>query len=290
MHHIFTVDLEDWYCTGAVAPAVSRSDWRKCESRVRIGTELLLELLERKGIEGTFFVLGYVAEREPELVREIAERGHEIATHGYAHRSLEEMFPEEFRDDLLRSIDLLTSITGREVRGFRAPNFSLTEKTAEWATEIIRSCNLLYDSSVFPASLHPRHNFTGETSLIHSLPNGLIEAPVSCVEFCGIRLPATGGAYFRQAPFGLSAGLIERCRRFGSPALFYIHPWELDPGQPRLRLPVLQRLRQYRGIPSLYRKLDRLTDRFRFTSMRKVVEEGNSRGLIPGDAVPFPAN
>ncbi|MCB0713015.1 MAG: polysaccharide deacetylase family protein [Ignavibacteriae bacterium] len=278
MHHIFTVDLEDWYCTRAVGSLLHRSDWKSCESRVRIGTRRILELLERKGIEGTFFVLGYIAEREPELIREIVDRGHEIATHGYAHRSLEEMFPEEFRDDLVHSIDLITSITGKNVCGFRAPNFSLTEKTAPWAIEIIQDCDLLYDSSVFPTTIHPAHHFSEESPIIHQFANGLIEAPVSCVDLCGLRLPATGGAYFRHAPFWLSAALIDWCERQGIPALFYIHPWELDTEQPRLRLPILQRIRQYRGIESLYEKLDRLTDRFQFTSLRHLFSSLDRNG------------
>ena len=269
MHHLFTVDLEDWYCTQAVASAVPRSDWKHCESRVRIGTMRLLDLLERRGIEATFFVLGYIAEREPGLVEEIAGRGHEIATHGYAHRSLEEMFPEEFRCDLLHSIEIISSIIGTPIRGFRAPNFSLTSKTAPWAIEIIRDCSLLYDSSIFPTAVHPSHHFVEESSSIHQLSNGLIEAPVSCLDLCGLRLPATGGAYFRHAPFWLSETLIEWYEQKGEPILFYIHPWELDPEQPRPPLPLLQRIRQYRGIPSLYEKLERLTERFEFTSVRR---------------------
>ena len=268
MQHLFTVDLEDWYCTRAVESVLARSEWGKCESRIRVGTQKLLNLLEKRGIEATFFVLGYVAERDPELIREIADRGHEIATHGYAHRSLEEMFPEEFRDDLLHSIEIIERISGVKVSGFRAPNFSLTKKTASWALDIMGECHLLYDSSIFPAHTHPAHSFVGEIPVIHQLENGMIEAPVSCIELCGLRLPATGGAYFRQAPFWLSNALIEGCERQGSPALFYIHPWELDDEQPRLALPLLQRLRQYRGIASLYDKLERLTSRFQFTSIR----------------------
>ena len=275
MQHLFTVDLEDWYCTRAVESVIVRSDWRSCESRIRVGTLKLLDLLDKRGIEATFFVLGYVATRDPELVQEIDDRGHEIATHGYAHRSLEEMFPEEFRDDLRHSITIVQNITGKDVLGFRAPNFSLTKKTAPWALEILGEFHLRYDSSVFPSNTHPVHSFVEESPIIHQLSNGMIEVPISCVDLFRFRLPATGGAYFRHSPFWLSASLIEWCERHGTPALFFIHPWELDSEQPRLRLPLLQRVRQYRGIESLYEKLDRLTDRFQFTSIRRLLSENN---------------
>lgn len=270
MRNLFTVDLEDWYCTRVIGRVIPRSEWDRCESRVRFGTERLLDLLRSLKVEATFFVLGYVADREPELVARIEAEGHEIATHGYFHRPLTALTREQFRRDLERSIETIGRITGSPVLGHRAPDFSMTGAAGDWAPDVLRDCGIVYDSSIFPAwwRSHRRRGIGCPAPGMYHQSNGMIEMPISCVDLLGVPLPATGGAYCRHAPFGITRRLIERCNRSGQPVMFYVHPWELDPGQPRVRLPMLQAMRHYRGVESMHEKIERLLDAFPFTSVR----------------------
>jgi len=269
--NVFTVDLEDWYCAHALEGAVQRETWCSLPSRVRHGTEILLDLLSAHGVEATFFVLGHVAEREPALIRAVAEAGHEIATHGYSHRHLAESSPEEFRHDLDRSIETLESIVDVPVHGHRAPTFSVTRSTASWALPIVRARGLTYDSSIVPMAQHPSYGIADAPLEVFETIPGLIEVPISVATFGPVRLPATGGGYFRHLPYAATAWLAHRCNSQGRPLVFYIHPWELDPDQPRLTLPLLQRFRQYHGIRGVRAKLTRLLRDFSFTSMRRLL-------------------
>lgn len=274
MRNAFTVDLEDWYCTRVMGRVLPRTEWDRCESRVRIGTDRLLKLLAELKVEATFFVLGYVADREPDVVEAVAAAGHEIATHGYFHRPLPSLTRDQFRCDLERSIRTIERITGGAVLGHRAPDFSMTELNGDWAFDVLRDCGIVYDSSVFPAWWRSgEHGGRGKggANLYHQ-KNGLIEMPVSCVDLLGLPFPATGGAYCRQAPYQVTRRLVERCNRNGTGVMFYIHPWELDPEQPRMRLPPAQRMRHYRGIDTMYRKLERLLSDFPFTSVRNILQ------------------
>lgn len=271
--NIFTVDLEDWYCSRALEAAIPRSQWSACESRVRIGTTILLTLLERYHVEATFFVLGYIANREPELVAEIAARGHDIATHGYDHRHLAEGTSSAFTEDLDRSIAAIEGVTGKPVRGYRAPMFSITSNTEDWALPILKSRGILYDSSIVPAWGHPEYGMPRVPTSPFRHANGVLEIPISVAKFAGVRIPATGGGYFRHLPYAVSRRLMRRCNRDGQPVVFYIHPWELDRDQPRIPLPLLRHLRHYHGIDYLESKLESLLKEFSFTSMRVLFEQ-----------------
>lgn len=251
-------------------PVLTRADWDNCSSRVRIGTEHLLTVLEQRSIEATFFVLGYIAEREPDIVREIAGCGHEIATHGFYHQNLIDLSPKDFSDDLERSIEVLEKLTGQRVQGYRAPDFSLTLQTKQWATDILAEHGLQYDASFFPYKVYGQNVSAQSCSKIpYRYQNGLVEMPVSCVRLAKLLLPATGGAYCRHAPLWLTRLLFYCAHREGCPVMFYTHPWEYDSGQPTMPLPIMQRIRHYRGISTMLSKLEALTEEFQFTSIRR---------------------
>ena len=259
-----TFDIEDWFCVTNMDAVHPFGTWGDCESRVEIGTDFILNELSRRNIRATFFILGWIAERNPEVVRKIHLEGHEIASHGYSHRSLNQLTPEAFEDELLRSKSILESLTNSRIIGYRAPNFSLTLKTL-WALDIIRRCGFEYDSSIFPV-FHPDY---GIPDFPHSpqIINGIYEIPLSVCRFSGVSVPCAGGAYFRLFPFPLTRFMIRRCQ-LSQPVVMYFHPWEFDPEQPRVSLPFLRSLRHYTHIKQNRKKFQALLDTFQFTPLR----------------------
>jgi polysaccharide deacetylase family protein (PEP-CTERM system associated) len=269
LQNVFSVDLEDWFCVQNLSGIIPRDQWEKCESRVERNTLVLLDLLSRHRVEATFFVLGWIAERFPDLVREVERRGHEIATHGYSHRLLTSLTPDEFRADLEKSLEVLARCSGQTIQGFRAPSFSVTRKTW-WALEIMRSVGISYDSSIFPVGFHPDYGVRDAPLGGHSIAKGPFELPMSCAEVFGRRIPCSGGGYFRLFPYAVTRALMRRCNLAGRPVIFYIHPWEVDPGQPRIAMPALKRFRHYNNLELTAGRLERLLDDFPFTSVRKL--------------------
>lgn len=257
MRNRLSIDLEDWFCVSNFDAMIDRSSWDRCELRVVDSTRRLLELFEGRGVKATFFVLGWVAERAPALIREVANAGHEIACHGYGHQRLTQLDAPRFDADLGRSLTLLRALVEAPVIGYRAPSFSLTEQTL-WAIPILRKHGIRWDSSVFPFGGHPEYGIAKAPLTPYRLAEDLVELPMSCVEFGGRRLPCTGGGYFRLYPYSLSAALIRRCNRAGRPVIFYAHPWEFDPGQPRMPLPLVKRFRHYNNLDRTLERLDRL--------------------------------
>jgi polysaccharide deacetylase family protein (PEP-CTERM system associated) len=283
MHH-FSVDVEEYFQVSALEPHVGRGTWNQFESRVRIGVDRLLALLERHGSRGTFFVLGWIAERQATLVREIASGGHEIASHGWDHRRVTEQTPEEFRESVRRSKAVLEELTGGPVRGFRAPNFSIVPGW-EWALDVLVDEGYRYDSSLFPVRRggygypgaprdpHWRDGHDGRGGqATHGGRGGqregvtrIFEVPPATLRVGGVNLPAGGGAYFRLLPYALTRVAFRKAEQRGVAATFYIHPWELDPEQPRLRgLPRTTRLRHYGGLERTVPRLERLLSEFQF--------------------------
>jgi len=264
-HHHFTVDVEEHFQVSAFEPHVPRSDWESYPSRVEIGIGRLLDLLERHGARGTFFVLGWVAERHPAMTRSIAAAGHEIASHGWDHRRVTQQSPDEFRDSVRRSKAVLEGLLGAPVLGFRAPSFSIVPNRA-WAIDILIEEGYRYDSSLFPVRRRG-YGYPGGRLDPHYLrrPAGrLVEFPPAVLRRCGVSLPAGGGAYFRVLPYGLTRSALRDCGQRGVPGTFYIHPWELDADQPRLAAPLLTRLRHYTGLARVAKRLERLLREFRF--------------------------
>jgi len=269
----FTVDLEDWFCVGNMDGVFPPSSWRELELRIERPVECLLELLKKHEVRATFFVLGWIAERCPELVRKIYDAGHEIGLHGYEHKRVTAMDREAFEADLRRAFGALSKILPREaVVGYRAPSFSIVEKTA-WALESLASFGLKYDSSIVPFSGHPDYGWKagGDT------PRGTHPWTRHCSHGAGIievpMTPGFGGGYFRLFPYAVTKWIAERANRRGRPAIFYIHPWELDPEQPRIKLPLAKYFRHYVNLSKTKPRLERLLSAFRFGSIGEVLSE-----------------
>ncbi|MGH7515129.1 MAG: XrtA system polysaccharide deacetylase [Gemmatimonadales bacterium] len=273
MKNVMSVDVEDWFCVYNLSRLVPYADWAKCESRVEHNTVRLLDLFRKHEVEATFFVLGWVADRFPDLVREIEREGHEIASHGFSHRLLTFMSPQEFRADLQRSLEVLAKVTSQEVHGFRAPSFSLTRKTL-WAVDILKETGIRYDSSVFPVGFHPEYGMVDADLRPHQLAPGLTELPMSVAEVFGRRIPCSGGGYFRLYPYAMTRWLMRRCNEQGRAVIFYLHPWEVDPEQPRVSgMSWSTRLRHYTNLAETEERLERLLGDFTFTSARKLIAE-----------------
>jgi polysaccharide deacetylase family protein (PEP-CTERM system associated) len=228
-----SVDVEDWFHAHNLRDVVSREAWESCELRVERNTMRMLEILQASNARATFFVLGWVAERCPQLVRAIAAAGHEVASHGYGHELVYSLGPREFRSDVVRSKKYLEDLTGKAIRGYRAPSFSITD----WAIPILQDVGFDYDSSVVQTVAHDRY---GRLSGMHagrpivSLRNGFHEVCVSCIRLGKLGIPWGGGGYFRLVPYPLWLQGVRTILRSGMPYIFYIHPWEIDPGQPRV--------------------------------------------------------
>jgi polysaccharide deacetylase family protein (PEP-CTERM system associated) len=270
----FTVDVEDYYHVAALAPAIPRDTWDQRESRVEANTERLLELLAGRGVRGTFFVLGWLAERSPALVRRIAAAGHEIGCHGFSHQLIYRQSPAEFRAETTRAKGCLEDLIGEEVLGYRAASFSVT-RASLWALDGLIDLGFRYDSSIFPIR-HDRYGLPGATPEPHVLraPSGrtLVEFPMSTARFFGVHVPVSGGGYFRILPYWLTrAGLRQINERRGQPFTFYLHPWEVDPGQPRIRVGAFSRFRHYTNLERCEERLRRVLAEFAFTTMREAL-------------------
>lgn len=270
-----SVDVEDYFHVEAFAHHVPRSQWPSFPSRVRQNTERVLGLLERTRCRATFFILGWVAEREPALVREVAAAGHEVGCHSHLHRRVVTLTPEEFREDVKRARAAIEDAAGTAVVGFRAPTFSVTRQSL-WALEILAEMGFKYDSSIFPVR-HDLYGIPDAPRGIHqrALPSGnsIWEVPPSTVRLAGQNLPAAGGGYLRLLPMTFTRWAIRRIHRQDQrPVMVYFHPWELDPEQPRLQAGWKSRFRHYTGLRKTEGRLDEILTNGRFESLRNLVE------------------
>lgn len=269
-----SVDVEDYFHVAALAASVDRSRWNDMEYRAEASTRRLLDLFDEFNMKSTFFVLGWVARRSPALIREIHERGHEVASHGMSHLLVYNQTPQEFAAETIESKALLEDIIGASVLGYRASTYSITKRSL-WALDILKEAGFLYDSSIFPI----RHDLYGipdapqEPSRIRT-PKGasIVEFPMSTAPMFGTRLPVSGGGYFRLLPYWLTrAGLRKLNHSLGRPFIFYLHPWEVDPEQPRVRTSFKSRLRHYTNLDRTEARLRRLISEFRFAPVREVL-------------------
>ncbi len=269
MINALTVDVEDWYQS---IESIPFERWPRYEDRVEVGVNLLLDLFARHGVTATFFILGWIAERHPDMVRRIAGQGHEIATHGYSHRFLYNLGPETFREELRRSVDVLEAITGEKVLGHRASAWTVTPET-DWALDILLEEGLAFDSSITPfrTYLNGYPGFPEGPSVARERDGRrLCEFPYALARFMGRSVPAGGGFYTRLLPWRVIAAGIRQVNRSGRPFVFYVHPWDLDVDQPRLALPLKLR-RHYFRLASTAPKLDALLSRFRFAGMGEIL-------------------
>jgi polysaccharide deacetylase family protein (PEP-CTERM system associated) len=271
--HHFTVDVEEYFQVSAFEGQVPRERWRTLESRVCASVRLLLEMLAHHHVCGTFFVLGWVADHCPDLVREIARERHEIASHGWDHKRVTSLRPEEFRASVRRTKRSLEDLTGTEVAGFRAPSYSIVPGF-EWAFDVLIEEGYRYDSSLYPVRRPGGYGYPGTVPhphWIHRKGGKLAEFPPATLRRFGMSIPAGGGAYFRILPYALTQSALRDCERRGEPATFYVHPWEVDPAQPRFDVPWLTRLRHYTGLRGTEQRLHRLLREFRFARIADTV-------------------
>ncbi len=281
-----TIDVEDYFQVTAFEKTVSRKQWDDYPSRVVANTRKLLELFADKQVFGTFFVLGWVAERFPDLIREIDDAGHEIGSHGYWHRLVYEQTPKEFREDLRRSKCVIENIIGEPVTCYRAPTFSIVERT-KWALEILVEEGFTIDSSIFPVKHHDRYGMPDIRPDIHQIetPVGRIwETPLSVGQYLGMPLPASGGGYFRLYPYALTRKLFHSVHSAQRSVIFYIHPWEIDPDQPRMKnISRTTRFRHYVNISRTMDKLKCLFANFAFAPLGQLVADqaNNDPVVIP---------
>lgn len=270
-----TIDVEDYFQVSAFDAVVSRESWDTLPRRVVTNTERLLGLFDEFGVKATFFVLGWVADRCPGLVVEIASRGHELASHGYSHRLVYDQTRDAFREDVRRAKHVIEDRSGQPVRGYRAPSYSITRRSL-WALDVLVEEGYAYDASIFPIR-HDRYGIPDAPRHTYELARDggrLTEAPPSTVRIGAVNLPVAGGGYFRLLPYQWTRWGIGRINRLERrPAIFYLHPWEIDPGQPRLRASALSRFRHYRNLHKTEPRLRRLLTEFRFGTLGEVISE-----------------
>ena len=276
IRNALTVDVEDYFHVSAFSECIDQKDWDSYPLRVEKNTRRLLDLFDLHSVKATFFVLGWVAERAPGLVREIAARGHEVACHGYSHQLVYNQSPRIFREETIRSKTLLEDIIQAPVSGYRAASYSITGRSL-WALDIIADAGFEYDSSIFPVR-HDRYGIPDASVYPNRMktPNGswLVEFPLSTARIFGLRLPVAGGGYFRLYPYWLTrAGLNRINGRENKPFIFYLHPWELDHEQPRIKASLLSRFRHYNNLGKCESRLRNLMTDFSFTTARRVLHD-----------------
>ena len=280
-----TVDVEDYFHVSAFADAIRRDDWDRMERRYEANTRRILDLFEVAGVRATFFVLGWVAERSPGLARQIAEAGHEVACHGYSHQLIYRQTPAQFEAETRLSKRILEDATGGAVTGYRAASYSITRDSL-WALDVLLEAGFEYDSSVFPVR-HDRYGIPGAPTApaVVATPRGgtIVEFPLSVARWGGLNVPVAGGGYFRLFPYAVTRAGLRQLERRSQPAVFYLHPWEVDPDQPRIDAGWLSRFRHYNNLDQFEPRLRRLLDDFAFSTMREVLE---GIGLIGATAVP----
>ncbi|MGH8682532.1 MAG: XrtA system polysaccharide deacetylase [Burkholderiales bacterium] len=265
-----TVDVEDYFQVWALSPYIPRSKWDETPARVERNVDLILQLLDETGARGTFFTLGWVAERFPELVRRIAAAGHEVASHGYSHSKATELTRAAFLADILLAKTILEDITDAEVKGYRAPSFSIGPAN-EWAFDCIATAGYRYSSSVYPIR-HDHYGVPDAPRFAYRSREGLLELPITTTRLFDRNWPAGGGGYFRLMPYPVSRWLIQRVNDVDErPAIFYFHPWELDPGQPRVAgIDAKTRFRHYLNLHQTEHRLRRLLADFRWDRVDRV--------------------
>ena len=273
---VMSIDVEDWFQVENLKSVIARDAWDSCELRVERNTDRMLELMANRGVKSTCFILGWIAERCPELVKRIHAAGHEIATHGYGHDLIYSLEPEAFNDDIRRSITILEDLTGEAIHGYRAPSFSITD----WAIPILAKNGITYDSSAFPTVAHDRYGKLSGMDAgapiseldVDGHDGTFSEVCISVLKLGSRGIPWGGGGYFRLIPYPLFKRGVKRILRSGMPYVFYIHPWEIDPGQPRVRgLKRSHRFRHYVNLGRAEKRFDALLRDFTWTTMRELL-------------------
>ncbi len=272
MLNALSIDLEDYYHAESFSQTIQPGQWGSYRRRVRENSERILAILKNYNVQATFFVLGWVAEREPDLIREIHSRGHEIACHGYNHKMLTKQSPEEFRADLRKARGLIEPLIGQKLLGYRAPTFSIVKSTL-WALDILIEDGFIYDSSIFPIH-HDRYGIPDAERLPYQIKRDsgtIYEFPMSTLRVAGLNLPAGGGGYLRILPYAYTKWAVNRLNQQQQMVMVYLHPWEIDPDQPRQPLPPSTSFRHYYNLGYMETKLNFLLRDFQFAPVVKVM-------------------
>jgi polysaccharide deacetylase family protein (PEP-CTERM system associated) len=274
MMNALTIDVEDYFHVHAFEGVFPRASWNGISTRVAESTRRILKILRDHDTKATFFVLGWVAHRQPEIVREIAADGHELASHGFAHHAVYKLDPDSFRSDLLQSIDAIsTACPGTQIRGYRAPSFSLNQDTP-WAFDILTELNVVYDSSISPATFHDRYGTPSAPRFAHMVSPRLLEIPLSTIRIIGCNWQVAGGGYFRLFPLPITSWAIRKINREGHPAIIYLHPWEFDTEQPRVRAASLRsKFRHYVNLRHTEARLRAILRQFAFGPITEVFKD-----------------
>ena len=262
-----TIDVEDYFQVSAFAPYIARSDWERRECRVERNVDRILQMLDDRDTTATFFTLGWIAERYPQMVRRLADQGHEVASHGYGHERASDLNRGEFRADIVRAKGVLEDLTGHEVTGYRAPSFSIGPGNL-WALDTLARAGHRYSSSIYPIR-HDHYGMPDAPRFAHRAADGLIEIPITTLRMFNRNLPSSGGGYFRLLPYSLSRWMLRQVNRVdGETAVFYFHPWEIDAGQPRIDgIDRKTRFRHYLNIHRMERRLQSLLHDFKWGRM-----------------------
>jgi polysaccharide deacetylase family protein (PEP-CTERM system associated) len=272
IRNAMTCDVEDYFQVSAFAPYIDRASWPSRECRVEANMDRILALFERNGVHATFFTLGWIAERYPQVVKRIVAGGHELASHGYAHLRASDQTRAEFANDIRSSKALLEDIGGQAVLGYRAPSFSIGRANL-WALDELLEAGYRYSSSIYPIA-HDHYGMpeAPRFAFYPNGPDGLLEVPITTVQMMGRNLPAGGGGYFRLLPYALSRWMMEKVNRDDrQPSLFYFHPWEVDPGQPRPQgLDAKSRFRHYVNIGRMEARIEALARDFAWDRMDRI--------------------
>jgi polysaccharide deacetylase family protein (PEP-CTERM system associated) len=285
LKHILSIDLEDYFHVEAFAGVISRDDWDRFPSRVEGNCQRLLDIFDRHAVKATFFVLGWIAERYPALVREVSARGHELACHSYWHRRVSSLTPTEFRADTQAACKAIEDAASVRVTGYRAPTWSVTPQSL-WALDILSEEGFTYDSSIFPIQ-HDLYGIPGASRhpYYHNTRQGrrLLELPPATVRIGGRNFPAAGGGWFRILPFRYTKWAFQRFEHEGTPLVFYLHPWEIDPEQPRIAAPLKSRLRHYTNLGRTQARLERMLQLFKFQTFQEYLQAHTDRPALAQD-------
>ena len=286
--NILTVDLEEWYVVEALRERLGDDEWSSLQSTVEKNSHRLLELFRRHNVRATWFALGWVAQRHPDLIAEIEQEGHEIGCHSWVHRRVDSLTPDEFREDTKRAIDAVAACVRNRPRGYRAPSWSIND-TIPWAFEVLAELGFDYDSSIFPIK-HDIYGMPHGPRHIHKMQlrddRILYEVPASTYRVMGKNIPVGGGGFLRHSPYWYSSRVIRRLNKNNRPVIVYVHPWEFDPDPPRVDgLTGMQRYRMYGSTAIFYHKLDRLLTEFPFTAMADYLQVLKRRRIGFADRV-----
>jgi len=270
IRNYLTIDVEDYFQVAAFDDFIRSESWDAMESRVERNSAVILDILGKYGVQATFFVVGWIAERYPSIVREIVKRGHELGCHSYMHKKIYDMTQAEFQEDTRRAKNILEDITGHAVFGYRAPSYSITKKSL-WALDILDELGFRYDSSIFPI-YHDNYGIPDAPRFEYKLPNhNLIEYPISTSLFMGRKIPVAGGGYFRLFPYWFTRSALNKInQQEKKPFVFYIHPWEIDAQQPRMnQAKALSRFRHYNNLHKTSKRFETLLTDFSFGPIGK---------------------